>query len=117
MRVAGRAVGLALAVVACLPAACAEPPEPIAIDGGAVFVRNLTEADWQQVQIFVNDHYSGTTRAIPAGGSVRAALGDFRAVHGQRFDYRRDDVLSVVVRATDRAGKPVRISWGQVSIR
>jgi len=80
-------------------------------------VRNLTDTGWRQVQIFVNDHYSGMTRAIPAGGSVRASLGDFMAMHGQRFDYRRNEVLSVVVRATDDSGKPVRLAWGQQSIR
>jgi hypothetical protein len=96
---------------------CAEPPDPITIDGGALVVRNLTERDWRQVTIFVNDHYSGTTRAIPAGGLVRASLGDFMAMHGQRFDFRRAELLSIVVRATDDTGKPVRLAWGQQSVR
>jgi hypothetical protein len=117
MRVAGRALRLALTGFALLTTGCSSAQEPIAIDGGAVMVRNLTGQGWRQVQIFVNDHYSGMTRAIPAGGSVRAPLGDFMAMHGQRFNYRNTEVLSIVVRATDDAGRPVRLAWGQYSVR
>jgi len=100
------------AAVALLTVACHPADAPIAVDGQAIHIRNLTRSDWTDVRIWVNEYYAGTARAIPAGGFVREPASRFVAGQGQRFDIRRTPVTSVVVLATDDQGKPVRIVWG-----
>ena len=67
----------------------ATPLEAIVIADGAVTVRNQTDREWQSVRIWVNEHYAGEARVIPAGGFVREPLSRFVTARGQGWT-RRD---------------------------
>lgn len=90
----------------------AAPLEPIVIADGAVTVRNQTTEEWQNVRIWVNEHYSGGARVIPAGGFVREPLSRFVAAQGQRINVANSKITSVVVLASTPDGSRVRIPWG-----
>lgn len=88
------------------------PLEPIVIADGAVTVRNQTDREWQNARIWVNEHYSGAVKAIPAGGFVREPLSRFVAAQGQTINTATTRITSVVVLATDADGTRVRVAWG-----
>ena len=90
----------------------AAPVEPIVVADGAVTVRNHTATGWQGVRIWVNDHYAGAVRAVPAGGFVREPLSRFVAAQGQTINIATTRITSVVVLATDTEGTRVRVVWG-----
>lgn len=89
------------------------PMDPIVIADGAVTVRNQTTEDWQNVRIWVNEHYSGGARVIPAGGFVREPLSRFVAAQGQTMNPAGTKVTSVVVLANAPDGSRVRVVWGE----
>ena len=89
------------------------PLEAIAIADGAVTVRNQTDRDWQNVRIWVNEHYAGGARVIPAGGFVREPLSRFVTAGGQAFQPAGTSVFSVVVLANEPDGTRVRVPWGK----
>ncbi len=84
----------------------------IAIDGGAILVRNQSADDWSAVRIWVNDYYSGTATEIRAGGFVREPVTRFVAAQGQTLKSTAP-ITSVVVLATTKTGAPVRVVWGK----
>lgn len=88
------------------------PLDAIVIADGAVMVRNQSGRDWQSVRIWVNEHYAGGTKVIPAGGFVREPLSRFVAAQGQKINVARTKITSVVVLAQEPDGKRVRIVWG-----
>lgn len=88
------------------------PLEAIVISDGAVTVRNGTARDWQSVRIWVNEHYAGEARVIPAGGFVREPLARFVTARGQTLDAARTRITSVVVLGRTPDGTQVRIVWG-----
>lgn len=83
----------------------------IAVDDGAIVVRNQTTETWSNVRIWVNDYYSGTASEIRAGSFVREPVSRFVAAQGQTLK-ATTRVTSVVVLGTTAAGKPVRVAWG-----
>ncbi len=87
--------------------------EPIVIADGAVTVRNQTDREWQNVRIWVNEHYAGGAKAIPAGGFVREPLSRFVAAQGQTINVARTAITSVVVLAAAPDGSRVRVAWGK----
>lgn len=89
------------------------PLEPIVIADGAVTVRNQTEREWQNVRIWVNEHYAGSAKGIAAGGFVREPLSRFVASQGQRINTATTRITSVVVLATEPDGTRVRVAWGK----
>jgi len=90
---------------------CEPALEPIVIADGAVTVRNQTEVEWQNVRIWVNEHYAGGARSIPAGGFVREPLSRFVAAQGQTMT-ASTRVTSVVVLASNPDGTRVRVVFG-----
>ena len=88
------------------------PLEAIVVADGAVTVRNRTGKEWQSVRIWVNEHYSGGARVIPAGGFVREPLSRFVAAQGQTIDVATR-ITSVVVLASNPDGTRVRVAWGK----
>jgi len=88
------------------------PLAPIVIADGAITVRNGTAQEWQNVRIWVNEHYAGGARMIPAGGFVREPLSRFVAAQGQTMT-AATRVTSVVVLASNPDGTRVRVVWGQ----
>ena len=92
---------------------CDRRLDDIVIEDGAVIVRNQSPDEWLDVRIWVNEHYAGGARSIPAGGFVREALSRFVAAQGQSFDAPTTPVASVVLLAKTPAGTPVRVVWGK----
>ena len=93
--------------------ACSQPQEPIVVEEGSVVVQNLTGDDWKKVVVVVNDHYTGGTPFLAAGGRLNAPLSQFQTGLGYKYDRGRMSVFKVEVTATDTDGKPVRILWGK----
>jgi hypothetical protein len=85
--------------------------EPIVIADGAVTVRNQTAQEWLNVRIWINEHYAGGARSIPAGGFVREPLSRFVAAQGQTIA-AATKITSVVVLASTPDGTRIRVPWG-----
>lgn len=101
------AVALSLSI-----AACSSPREAITVDEGMITIENLTESEWRNVRITVNDHFGGGVSSLAAGGRLNAPLSDFQTGLGQKFDRGRQSVYKIEVTATEPSGKPVTLSWG-----
>lgn len=95
-----------------LGAACSAPRDAITVDEGLITVENQTNAEWRNVRITVNDHFSGGAQALLPGGRLNAPLSQFQTGLGQKFDRGRQSVYKVEVTATDPDGKPVTLRWG-----
>ncbi|HET7218584.1 MAG TPA: hypothetical protein VFJ02_11075 [Vicinamibacterales bacterium] len=100
------------ATLALLAGACSAPREAIIVDEGMITVENLTDAEWRNVRITVNDHFSGGTASLLPGGRLNAPLSQFQTGLGQKFDRGRQSVYKVEVTATEPSGKPVTLKWG-----
>jgi len=98
----------ALAVSAC----SAPPPEPITFIDRAIIVENLTTEEWQNVEVWLNDHYRVTKSRMPPGERFSIPFSAFVAGFGQRFDAARQPIRGVEVNATAPGGQKVRIVWG-----
>lgn len=98
--------------LALLPA-CAEEPDPITVRDNMVSVVNLTEREWRNVLVTVNDHYNGGAPSLAPGGRLTAPLSQFQTGYGQRFPWERTRVFKVEVTATDAAGERIKLQWGQ----
>jgi hypothetical protein len=108
-----KAARIAAAFVFAAAAACSEAQEPIVVEEGSIVVQNLTGSDWKQVIVVVNDHYTGGTPFLAAGGRLNAPLSQFQTGLGYKYDRGRMSVYKVEVTATDAAGKPVKLLWGK----
>jgi hypothetical protein len=94
-------------------AACrTPPPEPITFADKAVIVENITPDEWQNVEVWVNDHYRVTRSRMAPGERFSVPLSAFVAGFGQRFDPVRQGVRGVEVTATGPGGRPVKLDWG-----
>lgn len=91
---------------------CARTLPDIAIDDGAITVRNQTAENWNNVRIWVNDYYSGTASEIRAGSFLREPVTRFVAAQGQTLKATAS-ITSVVVLGTTAGGKPLRVAWGK----
>jgi hypothetical protein len=100
-------------VVWLVAAACTPRPEPpIQIDGTILVVRNDTDREWRDVEVWVNDHYRVTASSIPANNRMAIPLSTLVAGFGQRFDPARQGVRGVEVTARDSAGEAVTLRYG-----
>lgn len=91
---------------------CAQALPDIALEGGAVLVRNQTTETWTNVRIWVNEYYSGTANEIRPGGFVREPLTRFVAAQNQTLK-ATTPITSVIVLGTTADGAPVRVVWGK----
>ena len=89
-----------------------DPLEAIVVDDGFVTVRNETTQEWQSVRIWVNEHYAGAARVIPAGGFLREPLSRFATGRGQTLNAATTKITSVVVLASTPDGTRIRVTWG-----
>jgi hypothetical protein len=95
-------------------AGCGTPPAPpIAVSGGTLVVENQTGAEWQNVEVWLNDHYRVTKSVMPAGERFVIPLRAFVAGFGQRFDPVRQAVQGVEVTASTTDGAPVKLVLGK----
>jgi hypothetical protein len=114
-RLAATAGVLLLAAAALLPGASCrdEPPEPITFVDRAIVVQNLTADEWQNVEVWLNNHYRVTKSRMPPGERFSIPYSAFVAGFGQRFDAARQPIRGVEVDATGPGGAKVRIVWGE----
>jgi hypothetical protein len=103
------ATGVALlAGWACRP----PPPDPISFVDRAIIVENQTASEWQNVEVWLNDHYRVTKSRMPPGERFSIPFSSFVAGFGQRFDAAGQPIRGVEVTATAPGGQKVRIVWG-----
>ena len=83
--------GAAWAASGC--GAAARSAEPIALRGrGRIVVANLTADEWQNVEVWLNDHYRVTKSRMPPGERFSIPFSAFVAGFGQRFDAARQPI-------------------------
>lgn len=102
-----------LGVVCVAAMACRPPIEPIDVAANRIAVTNTTRERWQDVEVWVNDHYRTTAPRLDPGGVLIAPLSNFVAGFGQRFDVARQPVRGVEVTARTPEGAEVRFTWGE----
>jgi hypothetical protein len=102
----------AIAVALAIPACRRAPPEPITFVDRAIVVENLTTDEWQNVEVWLNDHYRVTKSRMPPGERFSIPLSAFVAGFGQRFDAASQPIRGVEVNATAQGGRAVRLVWG-----
>jgi hypothetical protein len=118
MKTAGRRSSLALGVMLTMcaslgvPGCGTPPPEPISFEGRAIVVTNLTADEWQNVEVWLNDHYRVTKSRMPPGERFSIPLSAFVAGFGQRFDPARQPFRGVEVTASAPGGRAVKLVWG-----
>jgi hypothetical protein len=105
-----RTFAVALLVPLLVCPACRRP-EPIRVAENIVVVENQTSREWRNVVVTVNDHFRGGAPVLAARGKLSAPLSQFQTGFGQRYDIGRR-VFKVEVTATDSAGEPVRLEYG-----
>lgn len=92
---------------------CSETLPPIEVADGFVHVRNVTDEEWRNVRIWVNEYYAATVVSIPPAGFVREPIRRFVASQGQTINTSTTAGTSVVVIATGAGGGRVRVAWGK----
>ena len=108
-RLGGLMVGIALALQAC----ASEPPRAITVEGRVMTVANQGREPWDNVEIWLNDHYRVTRSRMAAGERFSVPLDAFVAGFGQRFVPGRQVVKGIEVTATTATGQAVRLVWGE----
>jgi hypothetical protein len=101
-----------LAAVALFPlvTGCSKPAaDPIQLDRNLITVDNRSSSNWTNVELWLNTYYRVTTSSIPAGGRFQAPLDAFVAGFGQRFDFRRMQIVDVRLAAKLPDGKPLEL--------
>jgi len=88
------------------------PPEPITFVDRAIVVQNLTTDEWQNVEVWLNDHYRVTRSRMPPGERFSIPLSAFVAGFGQRYDVARQPIRGVEVTASAPGGRMVKLVWG-----
>lgn len=98
------------AIAAALGAGCAgPPPDPIRLERTLLTVDNRSNADWLDVEIWLNTYFRATTPSIPAGGRFQTTLDTFVNGFGRRFDFERMQVKDLRVTARLSDGRPMEI--------
>ncbi len=108
-----RTILLAVAALLLVAACRSEPPEPIHVDRNQMTVDNRTSSDWEDVEIWLNDHYRVQAPRIEANQRLTIPMDAFVAGFGQRFDVKRQVVKGVELTARAADGSRVRIVWGR----
>ena len=108
------AIGVLVTVAAGVGASgCgAPPPDPIAFEARGIVVTNQTDDEWQNVEVWLNDHYRVTKSRMPPGERFSIPFSAFVAGFGQRFDVARQPIRGVEVSASAPGGRAVTLVWG-----
>ncbi len=104
---------LVIGVLAGLLACRGEEPRPIRVGTDRVTVINLTGTAWQDVEVWLNDHYRGRAPDLAPGQRLEIPLRNFVAAFDQKFDPKKQIPSGIEVTAVAADGKPVRIVWGK----
>jgi|SRR6266850_2275573 len=106
-----RVLFVAVAIAAMpMAAGCSKPPEdPFKLEGNLLTVDNRSSHEWTGVEIWLNTYYRVTTKSIPAGGRFQVPLDAFVAGFGQRFNFRRMQILDLRLAAKLPDGQPIEL--------
>lgn len=104
--------GLAVAAMMCRTGSNG-PPRDIVVEGNALTVVNNSAAVWDNVEIWLNDHYHVTRSRMLPGERFSVPLNAFVAGFGQRFVPGRQVVKGIEVTGMAAGGTPVRLTWGE----
>jgi len=105
-------VAVAVALAASASGCRAPEPRPITIGDRAITVENRTADVWQNVEVWVNDHYRVTKPTMAPKERFAIPMNAFVAGFGQRYDPVRQILKGVEVTATTADGRPVTLVWG-----
>jgi hypothetical protein len=101
-------VGAAIAAIAV--AGCSKPPQdPLTLEGNLLTVDNRSSSEWTNVEIWLNTYYRVTTTSIAAGGRFQVPLDAFVAGFGQRFNFRRAQIVDLRLSAKLPDGQPIEL--------
>ncbi len=101
------------AAAVLLSGGCYQPtPRPITIQDRSITVENQSSDAWQNVEVWVNDHYRVTRWRMAPGERFSIPLDAFVAGFGQRFNPARQVLRGIEVTASAADGGPVRLVWG-----
>jgi hypothetical protein len=103
--------GSAAVLLTGLFLACGEPPPPIEIQRNFVRVDNRTAQDWLDVEIWLNRQYRVTVPRVAARTRFTTTLDVFVAGFGQRFDYHRQRIDDLRLKAHTSDGTSVDIRF------
>ena len=100
-------------MLAALAPSCKAPePRPITIGDRSITVANQSADEWQNVEVWVNDHYRVTKSRMAPRERFSIPLDAFVAGFGQRFVPGRQILRGVEVTASAPGGRPIRLVWG-----
>jgi len=105
--------GLMMCIALAFQACASQPPPAITVEARAMTVQNQSREPWENVEIWLNDHYRVTRSRMPAGERFGVPLDAFVAGFGQRFVPGRQVVKGIEVTATTATGQAVRLVWGE----
>jgi len=100
------AVAIASAAAGC---STKRPEEPLKLEGNLLTVDNRSSKEWTAVEIWLNTHYRVTTNSIPAGGRFQVPLDAFVAGFGQRFNFKRQQIVDLRLAAKLPDGTPLEL--------
>ena len=101
------AVAIAAAAAGC---STKRPEEPLKLEGNLLTVDNRSSKAWTAVEIWLNTHYRVTTNSIPAGGRFQVPLDAFVAGFGQRFNFKRQQIVDLRLAAKLPDGTPLELT-------
>lgn len=105
--------GLLLSLVLLAPACSSDRPKDIVVEGQVITVVNRSRDTWENVEIWLNDHYRVTRSRMQPGERFGVPLNAFVAAFGQRFAPGRQVVQGIEVTASTGSGQAVRLVWGE----
>jgi hypothetical protein len=84
----------------------------IVVQADRVSVINLTDTEWSDVEVWLNDRYRVQAPGLAAGQRLDIPIGVFVGGWDRRFDPKRQSPYGLEVTAKGADGKPVRVTWG-----
>jgi hypothetical protein len=84
----------------------------ITVDADRVTIVNLTDQEWSDVEVWLNDHYRGQVRGLAPGQRLDMPVRRFVAGFGQHFDPATQAPYRVELTAKGADGSAVRLAWG-----
>jgi hypothetical protein len=110
-RSAARAIAGSIATIAaCAFMSCAPPPpDALVLESNRLTVENRTATPWLNVEVWLNRQYRITTPQISPGEKLQSPLDAFTEGFGHRFDYKRQQITDLRLKAKLPNSKPIEI--------
>ena len=87
--------------------------EAIRVEENRVVVTNLGDADWTEVEIWLNDWYRAQVPRLTAGQRLDVPLTAFTAGYDRPYEPARQAPFGIEVTARGADGRDVTLTWGQ----